>query len=672
MLAPQKRNATIGSYRVVELAGSEEDRLLYLAVHRDLRKAFWLLESTSTLALVQVSDADAENFHVKGKDYLAFAVAGASVATIAKLVSALGWKFITSRWVGLAKDIGYFHSKGQVYQAQHAFNFDDLVFNDASQILPLSYTRSSVQAFPAPESKIGTLTPASDVYSLGGSLLALLGASTSDQLIAKGLLSAEHGLGQVLRRAMDSDPNKRYADGNEFAKALVEILPDLDDEQGHDKSKKKEKAGFNITPLAPFIGLILFLLLLSCGGLWVYLSNSQGSLFDASVPVAQTATPAPVALPPGSLDYDLIAMDFSGDCQARSDVMVRKGGQPIPNGVSAAFEIQVNGNLALIKWAKSAPIGQYHLEFPSAPICTDGGTIRLTGKVQSESVSKSIYIDPNKTVAPKFGFSAMQIDAQAYPQIVVYFGLAAPDGSPVRLSGTSKVQIAQDNLPVSDFVMTYLDPTAIPATVALVLDVSGSMSGKPLTDARQAATDFVNQLGERDAVCIYAFSTLVTKLQNCTSDRRTAANSLKNLAASGNTALYDVISAVASDHTKLTGRQAVIVLTDGADTASKSNLNDALNRIKQTNIPVYALGLVSRDYKSDVLKQLASATGGSYFEAPSSNDLRGLYNSIQAQLKTQYRVTFRSLYPDRKTGTVSIRITTSGRTIEANRTYFAK
>jgi VWFA-related protein len=670
MLTPQKKNTTIGPCRIIELAGKDDDRLLYLALHRDIRKPYWLLESTRSLGEVQVGDEHAERFNVRDKEYIAFPVPGSSVATIAKLTSELSWKFTTSRWVGLSKDIGYFHSKGQVYQERHSLNFESLVFNDASQIIPLSYARSIPNTFPAPETKVGSFSPASDVYTLAASLLALLGASSPDQLIAKRRLSAEHGLGQVLQRAMDMDPAKRHKDGNEFARALVEILPDLEDDPSAAKRNVKDKKGFNITPLAPFLGLILFLLIFACGGL-LYYGVPQSYLFPS--PTIQVVAPSPtVALLAGSLDFDLSPFTFSPACQASADVIVRKGGQPIPNGAAPNFETLVTGNLVLTTWTKSAPVGQYHIDFPSAPICTNGGTIRLTAKLQNDSVSKSLYFDPNRTSAQKFSFSTIQIDAQAYPQIVVYFSLAAPDGSAVRLSGSSQVQIKQDSAPVTNFVMTFLDPTTVPATVALVLDVSGSMSGKPLTDARQAAADFVNRLGERDASCIYSFSTRVTKVQNCTSDRRAAVNSLNTLVASGNTSLYDVITAVAADHAKLTGRQAIIVLSDGADTASKSNLNDSLNRIKQTNIPVYAVGMVSRDYKGDVLKQLASSTGGSYLEAPSSSDLRGLYTSIQGQIKTQYRVVFTSLFPDRKTGTVSIQILTGGQTIETSRTYFVK
>lgn len=670
MLTPQKKNSTIAVFRIVELAGMDDDRLLYLAVHRDLRKPYWLLESSSSLGLVQVGDANAEYFHSKGKDYVAFAAPGSSIATLASLVKRMGWKFTTSRWVGLAKDIGYFHSKGQVYQQKHSLNSENLVFNDTSQILPLSYSRSTANTFAAPESKLGVFTPASDIYTLAASLLAILGASSADELIAKGPLSAEHGLGQVLRRAMDLDPSKRYKDGNEFAKALVEILPDLDDDPTKARRNVKEKKGIDLRAFAAFMGLGVFLLISACVALFYFGIPQRFFFSNATTP--QEVTPTLVALPPGPLDFDLTTLNFSPTCQVSADAIVKKGGQPLQNNVAASFETQVAGNLVLTNWTKTAPVGQYHLDFPSTPVCTTGGTIRVIAKVQNDSVSKALYYDPNKNAAQKFSVGAVQFDAQAYPQIVVYFSLAAPDGSPVRLSGTSQIQIAQDNAPVSNFVMTLLDPTAAPATVALVLDTSGSMAGKPLTDARQAASDFTNQLGERDAVCIYAFSTQVTKLQNCTTDHRMAVGSLGNLVATGNTALYDVITAVATDQAKQTGRQAVIALTDGADTASRSNLNDAMNRIKQTNIPVYAIGLISRDYKGDVLKQLASATGGSYLEAPSSNDLRGLYGSIQGQLKTQYRVVFTSLFPDRKSGTVTLRILVGGQTVEASRPYFVK
>ncbi len=174
-----------------------------------------------------------------------------------------------------------------------------------------------------------------------------------------------------------------------------------------------------------------------------------------------------------------------------------------------------------------------------------------------------------------------------------------------------------------------------------------------------------------DSVCLYSFSTTVNRLQKCTTDRKLTATALNNLVPAGDTAFYDVLVAVATDHANQTGRQAIIVLTDGDDTASRAKMAEALSRVKQTNIPLYTVGLKSKDLNSAVLRQLAEANGGSYLESPTAPDLRRLYAQIQGQLKNQYRLTFNSLYPERRSGAVSIRLAGKDQVVEASRTYFA-
>jgi len=680
MLIQRKTNAVVSDYRILDFAGKTAERMLYLAFRRQVRAPYWLVEAEKPEALPN-DVPEPERFQFENRNFLAFGVAGTPIAQLLQIVPSFDWKFITSQWVILAQSFGYLHARGQVYQAQHSFSFGNLVFDNAAQVLPVSYLREdTTPRFSSPEAASGTLTPASDVYSLGATLLALIGVASPQQLIAKGVFTYEQDLGDILLRATASDPAERYRTGKEFAQALSVVVPSIDVSQPRLTSQPKTQLGLSPASLVAFAGLAIFLLVVTLGfGLWM-VKQVQSVALEAPprsepiiIPVTGEATPTPIAALQGPLDFDLLALSFSPECQSRMDIRIKKGTPPIPDGVAVSFDAFANDKPVLLaQQTKVAAAGQYHLEFPSAPICANGGKLQLKVNALGESAAKSFYFDPNPTAVPKLALSAMQVDTQTYPLITVYFSLVGPDGSAARLAGPSQVQIAQDNLPVSDFTMTLIDPKSNPVTVALVLDVSGSMRGQPLVDARTAAAEFISQLGERDLACLYTFSTQVARIQNCTQDRRATTGALNNLTAGNNTALYDVLGLVANDHAKLAGRQAIIVLSDGADTASKSTLNDALNRLKQTNVPVYAVGLVSKDYNRAVLRQVAAAAGGTQLEAPKSTDLRALYNQIQGQIKTQYRVIFRSLFPDPRNGNITIRITNANQVIELNRPYFAK
>ena len=429
--------------------------------------------------------------------------------------------------------------------------------------------------------------------------------------------------------------------------------------------------------LLGFVGTIAIIVII--GLVWFLYFNPSAKPMGNSSATETEPTPGPTQtlvaagnpIPSGPLEFGVFILNVTAPCNGQASATLNKGGQPLAPQAPVEFNVWVNGNSTAFNRMISA--GQHQLDFNAAPTCASGGTIRFRAKIGNDEIARAFYNSglPTKD-AGKSGMGSMQVDAEQYPDLVTYFGLTGSDGSATRLSGATQTQVMQDGSQVSNFTMSFIDPNADPVTVALLLDVSGSMSGEPLTHARQAALDFINALGPKDSACIYSFSTAVKQNQRCTTDRKAATAAVNTLAAAGNTALYDALVAVAADHAGRPGRQAIIVLSDGADTASKANMNDALGKIKQTNVPLFTVGLKNKDLNSTILRQLASANGGTYLEAPTSADLKGLYSKLQTQLKNQYRVDFKSLYPDRKSGTISVRLTMSDQTLESSRTFFAK
>jgi Ca-activated chloride channel homolog len=168
------------------------------------------------------------------------------------------------------------------------------------------------------------------------------------------------------------------------------------------------------------------------------------------------------------------------------------------------------------------------------------------------------------------------------------------------------------------------------SNVALVLDTSGSMreEGK-MQNAKQGAKQLVQLLDDGDTFSFLPFSSDLRWSQQDSpvkSGREDSLRQIDSVFAEGGTALYDSIDA-AYQHLAAAGNsgskiQAVVVLTDGADTESKMKLNDLMERIRYNGenraIHVFTIAY-GHDAKKDVLQLIADATQAKFYEGTPQN-----------------------------------------------------
>lgn len=128
--------------------------------------------------------------------------------------------------------------------------------------------------------------------------------------------------------------------------------------------------------------------------------------------------------------------------------------------------------------------------------------------------------------------------------------------------------------------VAYFASVEKPFTVALVIDTSASTQFR-LDEIQDAAIAFVNQLRPDDRVIVVSFDEQVRVLAEATSDRYVLREAIRRTHTGGNTKLYDAVDLVINQRlNNVSGRKAVVLFTDGVDTASKhasyqSNLRDA-------------------------------------------------------------------------------------------------
>jgi Ca-activated chloride channel family protein len=206
--------------------------------------------------------------------------------------------------------------------------------------------------------------------------------------------------------------------------------------------------------------------------------------------------------------------------------------------------------------------------------------------------------------------------------------------------------------PISDF---RRDQTGV--SVALLFDISGSMEGY-MTTAREAGNHVISWLDTRDEAAIYTFDTALEEVVPFTKGLQALPSKLTALKPFGATSLHDAIARTAERlEDRDSNRRAVVVMTDGNDTASRLTPSEVSGIASAIDVPVYILGVVSeidnpfadlgtiRAEKSPLagaLTNLAQWTGGEVFIVSKPAERSLVARQIVDELRQQYLIAFES------------------------------
>jgi len=198
-----------------------------------------------------------------------------------------------------------------------------------------------------------------------------------------------------------------------------------------------------------------------------------------------------------------------------------------------------------------------------------------------------------------------------------------------------------------------------PMTVAVVLDVSGSVVEKDLNRYRNSVLDLAYRLRPDDALAVYTFDeTGVQKIRDYSSTVSGLKPLLKQLKGEGNTPLYDSILLASKElRVRPERRRALILISDGADSASQATLREVEKQTFLSGVSVYAIDLVNteksarrspqRQAAAQTMKQIAQESGGRYitteggfFLLTSRMKLKRIFTDLIDELHSQYTFTY--------------------------------
>ena len=154
---------------------------------------------------------------------------------------------------------------------------------------------------------------------------------------------------------------------------------------------------------------------------------------------------------------------------------------------------------------------------------------------------------------------------------------------------------------------------------------------------------FVSLLTPSDQAALVSFDKHVTTEQGFTTDKALLTTAINDLQNGSGTALYDAVIHAMDLAETVPGNRAIVLLTDGRDSASEAELDAVLQRVAGRNIPIYGigLGLKSSGRGRDELRAIAEGSGGIMYETPTSTELEEIYRDIAFLIsRTWYRVTY--------------------------------
>jgi Ca-activated chloride channel family protein len=232
----------------------------------------------------------------------------------------------------------------------------------------------------------------------------------------------------------------------------------------------------------------------------------------------------------------------------------------------------------------------------------------------------------------------------------VFVSVADPNGAPVAGLKKDDFQLLEDGQPQK--IAVFGRESQLPLSVVLSVDTSLS-TRRDLPLELESARRFVHSiLRPIDRLSVYKFSEIVEEVVPFTADLKTVDRGLTGIKAGSATALYDAVYLAADALEARQGRKVMVIITDGGDTVSKVDYQDALRAAQQAEAIVYSIIIVpieasaGRDLGGEhALIQLSHDTGGRHYYASSISSLDKAFEQISEELRTQYLLAY---YPSRR------------------------
>jgi Ca-activated chloride channel homolog len=227
--------------------------------------------------------------------------------------------------------------------------------------------------------------------------------------------------------------------------------------------------------------------------------------------------------------------------------------------------------------------------------------------------------------------------------------------------------IAEDFAVFEDGVqqeLRFFAASHVPLDLLLLLDTSASMSDK-VEKVQTAALGFIRTLQGEDRGAVVSFDSAIRVLQEFTPDQARLGQAVRQIQASGSTALYNALYVSLKEFERAgrrdgeVRRQAIALLSDGEDTSSLLGFDDVREEARRMGVNIYTIFLESEfaqlvsaaggraqfSQARYVMRALAQESGARAFFPSRIEQLEGVYAQIARELSNQYALGYASHNP---------------------------
>lgn len=249
--------------------------------------------------------------------------------------------------------------------------------------------------------------------------------------------------------------------------------------------------------------------------------------------------------------------------------------------------------------------------------------------------------------------SIVQIDTNAFPEIMVYFSVEDADGNFIDDVQTEQIQVLESDgnewVEINGTVQ-YSGSTVSQRSIAMIMDTSGSMGGS-IDQLCAAAKELLSQMqGDSYYVSLTTFDNTWNTLVDYTNNISMVSSELNHLYAGGGTALYDTLENSLYESVNQQGQKYILAFTDGEDNASSISKEELISLAAYYHVPIYIIAAMEQGYATQEMEEIARESGGQFYAINSIDNLYDIYYEIFSLQENLYSFQYTTKQSDSECG----------------------
>jgi VWFA-related protein len=263
-------------------------------------------------------------------------------------------------------------------------------------------------------------------------------------------------------------------------------------------------------------------------------------------------------------------------------------------------------------------------------------------------------------------------------EVQLLFTVVDRKGKFISNLGLQDLELLDDHRP-PEKVHVFQQETDLPLRVALVIDLSGSVTNRFHFEQDAAAMFFKKILRPGDKATIIGFNEKVKLEQDFTNDAGQLKSALKRLKPNGETALFDAVIYAGHQLEKYSEkgtRRMIILISDGDNNGGKAILRDAQEAALRAEAPVYSISSNRKEFYTKgeaTLELLSKFTGGEVLPAHEESGIVRAFKQVEQALRSQYVLAYKpsEFISDGRYRELSLNAKKNSLRVEVRRGYYA-